>query len=1451
MISRYCFCLFVCFRNETISIKYSGYLLKRSNNPWKESKTVPTTANGASAGAGNTEKSTRYPWLAQHNAIRNQEGQSSGGTDCRQNDVAGAYVEGVAGIGERGVPMLLNVPSPLSPSRQKALPPLPMSTLLPPIPTLGDSQIFQQREEGRENEDAGVDNRSNQQQLQMQHQRAPRDINALIIPDLDVSSKTTLEIGGATGEAEDTIDETTKPEMTATVTAAAATTSIMPTNVLGENNDNEVKNKNDSSDDNSTYDYDTINVENAIEMAASFFGRDSSSCYKQSPLQQNGQKSQQQRGKIQQGQHCVEKEEQEEDISVEEEDDDEGISEEEDSEEEPAVDHYDHLNLTDHQLSTTSHHSFSTTSYTTNQNINASNHVGGGGGGGDDDDEINFPTAIDHLPSSSGESSHIPLIPRSRTQPIAIGPSKSEDSSDCYNYNYYHSSQNQYDSRQPLNLDSHLNFNLNYQNITGNSRDISVDSYNNNGNDDKNVLLSPMTYAGNSNIDSTTNAAATKIIKTMNRKKFCPPNSLPRPPAYVRMTSAPAAQRPAVEMKYPPPPPDYIDSKDGHIWRAKYCILEDGVLYFYPTAEIGNSPGARQERVKMASLDYGGYTNRNDILHNTDSVVTGTDTANVEDNNIKNGNSRNNRSNHLAAANMNINKTYESDHLAKSPMPRKSFGQQQWLVNSNEKNDRESFYQDPDVYWEKRVALNMVGNVRSNPDYGERVFELLAISSDEDKDKVGGVDTLLLRAANEHEMNCWIFEIHRSFIFLMKQIAEIVGSFRSSTEDRKMKSSRHIQARQHSSPLTPVIGQSNLSEPNPKTVTSLSHGHGRSIRRRRFQNEDNGVPFFHSSTPSSTPGGGSSPSVIDVKLARNRMRSQSHDEVLQDYLGNTARETLEVNYTGEDPVSEESHKISSMPLDKVLVVNEDIPNMKHNFKEDTVAPPNELELSTETISPIQKYVPPQKRKYVPPHKRKEYIAPPIDTAELSEQVRSEEEEFFASNEDFYEFATDAPSIPAEMLDEVINIGLGGCADPSLITGSICDVEFIPEKASKVRQSADHPFGYRMEKSEIGAMSTCGVRDSNEDSYLILNDLLDGVSLDEEDSFFGSFEKRSLFAIFDGHCGNHAARYAAEKLHDILIEESKYIEPVLETEGADETRIKQLLDQSISRLDKEFCELCTADEREWYSGTTAIIALSLDQKLIVANVGDCSGVMCCSSTENIEGWEILEVDDSDSFREMNPDNSNVIWREVAITHSPSNEKEKIRIEAANGWTANSEQEVAIASQFQTIREHLGDEDVQLMFLRWFSDRSDSRHARILNIWRVCGDLAVSRAIGDREYKAAFGEGSYDSWKSTAPFPYPTNHSELFNGDLIISTPDISCYEVFGDENVLLLACDGLWDVLDADEAIRLTRKLIFERGLTARESVSFYFYSTHAQVFFNVIGDRFASIIDVSFSFLTV
>ena len=57
----------------------------------------------------------------------------------------------------------------------------------------------------------------------------------------------------------------------------------------------------------------------------------------------------------------------------------------------------------------------------------------------------------------------------------------------------------------------------------------------------------------------------------------------------------------ATQTRLPPPPPNVID-KDGHIWRAKYCILQDGMLYFYNNMTDATCDDATIERWNKSTL---------------------------------------------------------------------------------------------------------------------------------------------------------------------------------------------------------------------------------------------------------------------------------------------------------------------------------------------------------------------------------------------------------------------------------------------------------------------------------------------------------------------------------------------------------------------------------------------------------------------------------------------------------------------------------------------------------------------------------------------------------------------------------------------------------------------------------------------------------------------------------
>jgi protein phosphatase 2C family protein 2/3 len=87
-------------------------------------------------------------------------------------------------------------------------------------------------------------------------------------------------------------------------------------------------------------------------------------------------------------------------------------------------------------------------------------------------------------------------------------------------------------------------------------------------------------------------------------------------------------------------------------------------------------------------------------------------------------------------------------------------------------------------------------------------------------------------------------------------------------------------------------------------------------------------------------------------------------------------------------------------------------------------------------------------------------------------------------------------------------------------------------------------------------------------------------------------------------------------------------------------------------------------------------------------------------------------------------------------------------------------------------------------------SETEVARITNAGgyieygRVNGNLALSRALGDFEFK-----------KNYALHP---------EDQIITANPDITCHEISEDDEFLVLACDGIWDCLSSQQVVDFIR-----------------------------------------------
>jgi hypothetical protein len=580
-------------------------------------------------------------------------------------------------------------------------------------------------------------------------------------------------------------------------------------------------------------------------------------------------------------------------------------------------------------------------------------------------------------------------------------------------------------------------------------------------------------------------------------------------------------------------PTDYTDPKDGHKWRAKYCVLEDGLLYFYSNAEDADSQEAKKERQSSALL--------------ADDVMA----------------------------------LPEAADLSKSPMASKSclvFPGSDGASPSGSNNSHVSNYM-----WEKRVALNCVGAVRSaEAEYGANAFELLAVDDDEDE---GYTNKLVLKAPKSEDMNEWLFQFHRSLASFVRDMVDLAGA--NNAPSYALGDIHHPGFEQGTMGyvLQSPLRSFNLPAYNPRfgthkpgpAVAALSHGHGRSQLRRRRVRDALGAQSVHSvpTTPMSQ-----SPTQLLFPLSSMCIKSDLATVVSNTNLvtplkhGNLVMPEPEVQRTNMQQLDMESPPELSAPLSANPPETERPPAPATGGK---YVPPHlrnkgaDQLRSKDVDGEATKASP---RMYVPPHLRNNNCTNGSDSSNakgissglrsLSLAEKDRADSGFASStqidqwvvkgdEMSYKQATDRPAAAFK---------LGGCADPEAISGSILDSSYVPRKASRVGPVHTNAYGgfggasapldpisaQAVAQSsslqwEIGAVSECGIRESNEDAYLVTNDLVETFA----DLFPGSLQptywhgavehQSGLFAIFDGHGGNQAARFAAERLPHFLYEES--------------------------------------------------------------------------------------------------------------------------------------------------------------------------------------------------------------------------------------------------------------------------------------------------------------------------
>ncbi|KAI3733076.1 hypothetical protein L1987_64293 [Smallanthus sonchifolius] len=243
--------------------------------------------------------------------------------------------------------------------------------------------------------------------------------------------------------------------------------------------------------------------------------------------------------------------------------------------------------------------------------------------------------------------------------------------------------------------------------------------------------------------------------------------------------------------------------------------------------------------------------------------------------------------------------------------------------------------------------------------------------------------------------------------------------------------------------------------------------------------------------------------------------------------------------------------------------------------------------------------------------------------------------------------------------------------------------------------------------KFGFASVCGRRRDMEDAVAVQPSFLT-----RDDNQTSSLH---YFAVYDGHGCSHVATRCKDRLHLLVKEEVN--------QQVESMEWKKALERSFNRMDEEVTDWndgtvganCRCDLQAPESdavGSTAVVAITTPDKIIVANCGDSRAVLCRN------GKAVPLSND----------------------HKPDRPDELSRIQAAGGRV-----------------------------IYWEGAR-------------VLGVLAMSRAIGDDYLK-----------------PY------------VICEPEVTITERMMEDECLIIASDGLWDVVSNETACGVARMCLKGKG----------------------------------------
>jgi serine/threonine protein phosphatase PrpC len=116
------------------------------------------------------------------------------------------------------------------------------------------------------------------------------------------------------------------------------------------------------------------------------------------------------------------------------------------------------------------------------------------------------------------------------------------------------------------------------------------------------------------------------------------------------------------------------------------------------------------------------------------------------------------------------------------------------------------------------------------------------------------------------------------------------------------------------------------------------------------------------------------------------------------------------------------------------------------------------------------------------------------------------------------------------------------------------------------------------------------------------------------------------------------------------------------------------------------------------------------------------------------------------------------------------------------------------------------------LHFVSKLSNQRVGGFVNdVGRINGNLNLSRSLGDLKYKQIINARPQDQ--------------------MITAFPDVTITEMTNDDEFMILACDGVWDIMTCQSACDFVREKISKGKIILLSPLQFLIYNDFVYLYF--------------------